>query len=125
MLLPAVRAINKIASMGGRSAPGSENFSLVQSECIPHKNGRNVRVIATITRILKKIFRSIAGKSSVRVGLQNVEAEVILPVRFIPITPTYFETLVYTAREGDIDVLAPYHGIGIGIRPRMKNRIRA
>src|SRR6266850_200844 len=95
------------------------------SERVAHKNGRYVRVITTITRILEKIFRSLAGETSMRVGLENVEGEVILLVWFIPITSAYLETLVYAARNRDIHILAPYHGIGIGIHPRMKDRIWA
>lgn len=60
-----------------------------------------------------------------RVGRENVEAKVILLVWFIPITYAYLETLAYMARNGDIQVLAPYHGVGIGIRTRMKDRIWA
>src|SRR6266508_1540238 len=59
------------------------------------------------------------------VGLETVEAEVLLPVWFIPITYAHLETLVYVARNGDIHVVAPYHGIGIGIRARMNDRICA
>src|SRR5712664_326853 len=101
----------------------SEKYSFVPSECVAHRNGRYVRVVATITRILEKIFRSVTGEISMHVGLENVEAEVILRVWFIPITYAYLETLAYMACNGDIHVLAPYHGIGIGIRPRMKDRI--
>ena len=82
-------------------------------------------MIATITRILEKIFRSVARETSVHVGLQNIKAEIILRVWLIPITYAYLEILSYMARDGDIHVLAPYHGIGIGIRPRMKDRICA
>src|SRR6266849_3749452 len=114
-----------MASMEGRSEPGLEKFSFVPSERVAHKNGRYVRVIATITCILEKIFRSVAGETSMHVGLENVVAEVILRVWFIPITCTYLETLAYTARNDDIHVLAPYHGIGIGIHPSMKDRICA
>ena len=41
------------------------------------------------------------------VGLENVVAEVILRVWFIPITCAYLQTLAYTARNDDIQVLAP------------------
>src|SRR5438552_1453900 len=58
----------------------------ITSKRIPQKDSRYVRVIATITRILEKIFRSITGEISMHVRLENVEAEVILPVWFIPIT---------------------------------------
>src|SRR6266850_296403 len=94
-------------------------------ERVAHKNARYVRVIAGITRILEKIFRCLAGETSMRVRLEDVEAEVILRVWFIPITSAYLELLAYTARNGDIHVLAPYHGIGIRIRPRVKDRICA
>src|SRR5882762_843090 len=103
----------------------SDKSSFVPSEPVAYKNGRYVRVIATITRILEKIFRSVTGEISMHVGLENVEAEVILRVWFIPITYAYLETLAYVARNGDIHVVAPYHGIGIGIHPRMKDRIWA
>ena len=82
-------------------------------------------MIATITRILEKIFRRVAGEISVHVGRHSVIAEVILRVRFIPITYAHLEILSYMARNGDIHVLAPYDGIGIRIRPRMKDRICA
>src|SRR2546423_15342971 len=59
------------------------------------------------------------------VGLLIVKAEVILLVWFIPITNSDLEILSYMARNGDIHVLAPYHGIGIGIRPCMNDRICA
>src|SRR5439155_20608413 len=59
------------------------------------------------------------------VGLESVKAEVILLVWFIPITFSDLEILSYMARNGDIHVVAPYHGIGIGIRPRMNDRICA
>ena len=98
---------------------------IVKSERVAQKNGRYVRVIAGISRILEKIFRSLAGEISMRVGRENVEAEVILLVWFIPITHAYLELLADTARNGDIHVLALYHSIGIGIRPRMQHRIRA
>ena len=59
------------------------------------------------------------------VWLESVKAEVILLVWFIPITYSDLEILSYMARNGDIHVVAPYHGIGIGIRPRMNYRICA
>ena len=57
-----------MASRGGPSEPGSENFSFVPSERVAQKSRRYVRAIATIRRILEKIFRSIAGESSMPVG---------------------------------------------------------
>src|SRR5205807_5255630 len=87
--------------------------------------GRNVRVIAAITRSLEHILRRVAGESSVYVGRHSVIAEVILLVWFIPITNSDLEILSYMARNGNIHVLAPYHGIGIGIRPCVKDRICA
>src|SRR5205807_2959863 len=59
------------------------------------------------------------------VRLEGVKAEVILLVWFIPITYSDLEILSYMARNGDIHVVAPHHGIGIGIRPRMKDRVCA
>src|SRR2546427_13307307 len=59
------------------------------------------------------------------VWLESVKAEVILLVWFIPITYSDLEILSYMARNGDIHVVAPYHGIGIGILPRMNYRICA
>src|SRR5215470_783895 len=82
-------------------------------------------MVARITRILEKIFRSIAGESPMHIGLERIEAEVILRVWLIPVTYAYLETLVDPARDGDIHVLATHHGIGIGISPRMKDRICA
>src|SRR5947209_4967951 len=99
--------------------------SRLTSKRIPQKNSRYVRVIATITRILEKIFGRVTGEISMHVGLENVEAEVILRVWFIPITYAHVETLAYMARNGDIHVMAPYHSIGIGIRPRVEVRICA
>jgi hypothetical protein len=84
-----------------------------------------VRVIAAITRVLEKIFRSVAGDGSMHVGLESVVAEIILRVWFKPITHACLDTLVNMARNVDIQVMPPHHGIGIGIRPRMKDRIRA
>src|SRR5437588_4502070 len=99
--------------------------SRLTSKRIPQKNSRYVRVIATITRILEKIFRSVTREISMHVRLENVETEVILPVWLLPITYAHVETLAYMARNGDIHVMAPYHSIGIGIRPRMEDRICA
>ncbi len=59
------------------------------------------------------------------VGLEDVEAEVILLIWFIPITHAHLEPLIYTARNGEIHVMALDYGIGIGIRPRMEDRIWA
>lgn len=82
-------------------------------------------MIASITRVQEKILRCIVGDVSVHIGLEDVVAEIILGVRFIPIAYADLVIFVNMASNRQINVVSSYHGIGIGKRSRVKERVGA